>query len=1155
MAYIAPIHRPNSIRHALRASLFPDEEDCLVVAKANRLEFWKFDGDTQLLKLADTKVINGTISMMQKMRPRESETDLLFVGTERFQYFSLLWNPEEEVLETTTSFFDVNVKYMRDSQSQDKCLADPTGRFMVVLLWEGVLNVLRMKVHKAKRKEIDWMDQIRIRELFIKSATFLHAETGHPKLAILYQTRTDIPDSHLVTYRLFTDDNNTEISRFEAKDQIDIMEIHDPSASMLIPVGKGEEEQKRYIVRNAAQARAQLGGLIVVSEMRLLYYDDAAKKRVETPLREASIFVAWAEYDVSHYFIGDDYGTMWLLTILLEGAVVTGMHMKKIGSTSRANSLVYIGNNLLFVGSHYGDSQVWRVDINNGQMELVPELPMPNISPVLDFNIMDMGNREGDEQTTNEYSSGQAKIVTGSGVFKDGSLRTVRSGVGLDYIGMLTEMKGIRALFPIRSRGNSKYDTLIVSLLTETRVFLFDPTGEIEEVESFKDMNLKDQTLLAQNLPNGMLLQVTPHAVHLLSNESGPVGFPWTPADGFITNASANDTYILLSIDGKSLVSLAIEDHLIFQGQKDLGDQDQVACIHTPPQYPKIGVVGFWKSGSISIVNMMNLEPLHGELLRRRDDNTSVPRDIVLAQILPPETSGPTLFVSMDDGFVITFNVSKTDFELSGRKSVVLGTRHARLQLQPRPNAPELFNVFSTSEHPSLIYGADGRIVYSAVTAEDATCVCTFDTEAFPGSIVVATDEDLKVAVIDNERRTHVQPLEMGQTVRRLAYSKAERVFGLGCVKRQVVNNEEIITSVFKLVDEVKFDQVGQDFPLDGSTGIEMIEAVIRVELPDSYGNRVERFIVGTSCINDIQPGVSAARDEYQGRILVLGVDSERNPYLVGERGLKGACRGLATIGDYIVAALVKTVVVYQYNETSTTSCSLERLASYRPSTYPTDVAVEGNTIAVADLMKSMTLVQFTPPAEGQCAKLTDVGRHHQAAWATSVCHVEGSSWLETDANGNLMVLRRNEAGVTEEDKKRMEITSELNLGEMVNRARKVTVDATPNAVVVPRAFLGTVEGGVYLFGTIAPQHQDLLIRFQSKLANMIESTGLLKFDNYRSFRNEEREAEMPFRFVDGELIERFLDQDERMQEEMVEGLGPDVESMRNLVEELKRLH
>ncbi|KAI0845527.1 mono-functional DNA-alkylating methyl methanesulfonate N-term-domain-containing protein [Daldinia vernicosa] len=1148
MAYIAPIHRPNSVRHALRVNLFPGEDECLILAKTNRLEIWKLHESGTLVH-TDTRRVNGTISILQKLQPRDTKTELVFIGTDRFHYFTFGWNTTSKRLETVDSFFDIHEKHMRDAQSQDMCVVDPTGRFMVTFLWEGVINVLRMHTVKSKRQNLHWMDQVRVSELYIKGATFLHVETGHPKIAFLYQTRTDIPDSQLVTYRLTADDKNTEVSRFEVRDQVDRIDIPDPGARILIPVGKGEEDQKRYIIRNASTARAQLGGLIVVGETRLLYYDDAAKKKVETPLKESSIFVAWTEYDVSHYLIGDDYGAMWLLEILLDGPVVTGLEMTKIGETSRAQTLVYVGDNVLFVGSQYGDSQVFHVDLEAKSLRLIQTLN--NIAPILDLNIMDLGNREGEGQTTNEYSSGQARIVTGSGAHKDGSLRSVRSGVGLDDIGVLPDMENVRSLFPLKSHGASKTDILVVSFLTETRIFKFTPGAEVEELDEFGGMIFDEQTLLARNITNGRILQVTTTSALLVDLASGVVVSTWKPAEGHITNVSASDEWILLSVNGSALLSIRIEQDLVRVEYNDLEDKDQVACVHLPPDYPSIGVVGFWKSGMISIIDLKTLQSIHGENLRRKDNNASIPRDIVLAQVLPSHLAGPTLFIAMEDGFVITFNVSKVDFSLSGRKSVVLGTRQAGLQLIPRIEG--IYNVFATSEHPSMIYAAEGRIVYSAVTADDATCVCPFDTEAFPDSIVVATEKEIRISQIDTGRQTHVQTLPMGETIRRIAYSRNERAFGLGCLKREVKNNAEILTSSFKLVDEVAFKQLGSGILLNSSTRVEAVEAVIRAELPDSYGNPVERFLVGTSYLD--RPQGTSPEDFVRGRILVIGVDSERTPYIIGSKDLKGACRCLAVMGDMVVAALAKTVILYSYDEISSTSVELRKVATYRPAAYPVDLAIEGNIIAVADLMKSMTLVEYVPPTDGLAAKLVEVSRHYQAFWATAVCHVDQESWLESDALGNLLVLRRNLAGVTIEDKRRMEVTSEINLGEMVNKIRKVVVDASENAVVIPRAFLGTVEGGVYLFGTIASEYQDLLIRFQNRLAEVVETTGNILFSRYRSFRNEERESDGPFRFIDGEFLERFLDIDEKVQEEVCAGLGPDVEAMRNLVEELKRIH
>lgn len=93
------------------------------------------------------------------------------------------------------------------------------------------------------------------------------------------------------------------------------------------------------------------------------------------------------------------------------------------------------------------------------------------------------------------------------------------------------------------------------------------------------------------------------------------------------------------------------------------------------------------------------------------------------------------------------------------------------------------------------------------------------------------------------------------------------------------------------------------------------------------------------------------------------------------------------------------------------------------------------------------------------------------------------------------------------------------------------------------------------MFGTLTPQSQDLLIRFQAKLATIITAPGGIEFNDYRAYQNPERAGAQPERFIDGELIERFLDLDDATQQEACRGLGPSVEAMRSMVEELKRMH
>lgn len=152
------------------------------------------------------------------------------------------------------------------------------------------------------------------------------------------------------------------------------------------------------------------------------------------------------------------------------------------------------------------------------------------------------------------------------------------------------------------------------------------------------------------------------------------------------------------------------------------------------------------------------------------------------------------------------------------------------------------------------------------------------------------------------------------------------------------------------------------------------------------------------------------------------------------------------------------------------------------------------------------------------------------------------------------MVLERDTKSEFAEDRRRLRVTSEMLLGEMVNKIRAINVPATSDAVVVPRAFVATVEGSIYLFALIAPSKQNLLMELQRALAKEVEAPGKVPFMKYRAFRNQVREEEEPMRFVDGEMVERFLDLAVERQHAVAEGLGEDVENIRTIVEGLRRL-
>ena len=581
------------------------------------------------------------------------------------------------------------------------------------------------------------------------------------------------------------------------------------------------------------------------------------------------------------------------MLLIVNDDEVTGWKLDLLGTTSRASVLVYLDDGYVFVGSHQGDSQVIR--IQEQSMEVVQTFS--NIAPILDFTVMDLGSREGEGQT-NEYSSGKARIVTGSGAFQDGSLRSVRSGVGLEELGSLGEMEHITDLYALRSQMSSvKPDALVASFIDETRIFQFNADGEVEEIDEFKGFSLSEGTLLAANTTHNQLLQVTSSNVHINDLESGMNTASWSASTGqIITAASTNNRFIALSIGGAELVVLDLIAELRVVAQKSFGTERQIACVDLPEIIPDICIVGFWQGADISIFKTDTLESLQS--IRVSEDAVAVPRSVLLTQIIPDQP--PTMFVAMADGHVITYSMDITKFTLSAKNSIVLGTQQANFKALPRGDG--CFNVFATCEHPSLIYGSEGRIVYSAVTAEKALCTCPFDSEAYPGAVAIATSEDLKIALIDTERTTHVQTLPIQETVRRVAYSTKLKAFGLGTIKRTLIGGVEIIQSHFKLADEVVFKEL-DSFELNDD---ELVESVVRANLNEGGRKEKERFIVGTAYLDDEMP------ESIRGRIIVFEVTEDRKLKVVTTLKTKGACRALAILDGEIVAALVKTVCIIQ---------------------------------------------------------------------------------------------------------------------------------------------------------------------------------------------------------------------------------------------------
>ncbi|KIW12838.1 hypothetical protein PV08_08025 [Exophiala spinifera] len=1165
MSYVVPIHRPSGVRHAIKLNFLEPNVDTLVIAKANRLEI--YEQGAEGLTLLHAKTVYGYITILEKFRPCSSRTDHLFVGTDRYQYFTCSWDSTTKQLHTEQSYVDLADKVLRDSRELDRCHIDPTGRFMTLELYDGVVTVLPFVQPSTKRVKRESASntvgrlgepvQVRIEELLTRSSAFLETDPDskeNPKLAILWEDNQENPQLKIRELKYYPGGEQATAD-LETVAELNGDQL-DKGVSHLIPVA------------------APYAGFLILGDHAIRYVDRDMNNVITQPLDDnATIWTCWTKIDEQRFLLADDFGRLFFLMIEVSDFEVSSWRLDPVGEASKAACLVYLDEGYVFVGSHSGDSQV--VHIEEGGVRVVQTFP--NIAPILDFTIMDLGRGAEGSQSL-EFSSGQARIVAASGAWQDGTIRSVRSGVGLEELGTIGELAHVTDLWGLSSTGESDiHDTLLVSFVTETRIFKFDAEAAVEEVDEFQHLDFTQPTLFATNLPDRKLAQVCEGGLRITDLESGMLTLDWKPRDAAakITAACANSVHLLVVEGGHTL-------HVFHSANSDskptvsrtLPLDSQIASVTVPDSQCNVCIVSFWQTATVAVLDLHSLEVLHTQSVGT--PGKDIPRSLLVANVL--REASPTLFVAMADGTVLTYSFDTGRNSLSGMTRILLGTEPAFFkQLLKDPGSGSgLSNVFASCEQPSLIYSSEGRIVYSAVNAESASRVCDFNSEAYPGAIAIATPNELKLAMIGRERTTQLQTLPIGETVRCLTYDANAKLFAMGCVRRIMESGTEALLSAVKIADEVSFRELDSMELQDR----ELVECIVSTGSFDTEDTSLgEMFVVGTSILEEDGLG---GEDVMRGRIIVYEVNKEKKLKLVTQINLKGACRSLAMCDGKIVAGLVKTVVLYGLVPSSSRGGSLlelSKLATYRTSTNPLSLAVTPATqdapaqIAVADLMKSLSILQVIPPNPDNFEySLRETGRHFATLWSSATAVIAENEWVVADMEGNLITLRQGQGlQDTEGDnsRRRLEVTGEFRLGEVVNKI--VPISSTPapaqqqkgkansennnnngnnsngnsnsasasaaadtagldpkvtprtGPLVTPRAFLATVEGAIYMLATINPAYVNVLLLLQSALAGRVQAPGYMPWTKFRAWKTEVAEKDEPFRVVDGEMVEQGL--------------------------------
>lgn len=280
------------------------------------------------------------------------------------------------------------------------------------------------------------------------------------------------------------------------------------------------------------------GGIIVLGQRQFTYLSSTTTKIIPVP---QALYLSCEnlpdDNGMPRFLIGDEFGNLHMLTLLLANtsnsappttntaappsshALVLGLHFETLGSCNLSRYLCYLGQGLVYVASHLGDSQLIQIHdepipvhegvhpstaagrfasdlddsalVDNTYIQVLEEYT--SLGPILDFDLIPTvptstnagvntvdgmmmtmtttaNNNSGSNSNNQMQQQQQSQVVTCSGTSKMGSLRVIRNGIGMKEYASV-EMPGISNMWSLRKTFSDISDTFLVqSFVGQTRV-------------------------------------------------------------------------------------------------------------------------------------------------------------------------------------------------------------------------------------------------------------------------------------------------------------------------------------------------------------------------------------------------------------------------------------------------------------------------------------------------------------------------------------------------------------------------------------------------------------------------------------------------------------------------------------------------------------
>ncbi|XP_071476122.1 DNA damage-binding protein 1-like [Diadema antillarum] len=1137
--YVVTAHKPTAVNRCETGHFTSPDDLNLIIAKNTRLEIYVVTPEG--LRPIKEVGMYGRIEVMKLYTPPGQNKDMLFILTAKYNACILEYVNEdgsEEII--TRAHGNVQDRIGRPSETGPIAIIDPECRMIGLRLYDGLFKVIPLDRDNKELKAFN----IRLEELNVIDVQFLYG-CQQPTIVFLHQ---DPQGRHVKTYEV----NLREKEFNKGPWKQDNVETE---AAMVIAVPQ------------------PYGGALIIGQESITYHKGDNYVAIAPPAIKQGTLVCYCRVDANgcRYLLSDLFGRLFLLHLDKEesmdgGANVKDLKVEPLGETSIAECLTYLDNGVVFIGSRLGDSQLVRLNTEpdeNGSFVAVMET-ITNLGPIVDMAVVDLDRQ------------GQGQLVTCSGAYKEGSLRIIRNGIGIHEHASI-DLPGIKGIWPLKVDVNSQFDdTLVLSFVGQTRVLMLNGE-EVEETE-LPGFDGDHQSFFCGNVKYNQIIQITAASARLVSAPTKRLVSEWRPPSGRNINVAACNTRQIVCAAGCEVFYLEISEGEVQQVSTTTMEHE-VACLDVTPlkegaDFTDLCAVGLWTDITARILKLPSMETMHVESL----GGEIIPRSILLTTF----EGQNYILCALGDGSLFYFQLNAETGYMSDRKKVILGTQPTVLKTF---RSHSTVNVFACSDRPTVIYSSNHKLVFSNVNLKEVSYMCPLNSEGYPDSLALCNDTTLMIGSIDEIQKLHIRTVPLGETPLRIAYQESSQTFGVISTRTDLADPGATLSRQSASTSALNITKSG------GGKGMAAGQAGGSGE-GSSFGDEVEvhslliidqhtfevlhahhfgpsefaTSLVSCKLCNDSNwyyiVGVANVHAEEAepkaGRIVVFQY-SDGKLQEVAEKEVKGAPYSLVEFNGKLLASVNSVVRLFEW----TPEHSLRVECSHYNNVLALYLKTKGDFIIVGDLMRSITLLAYKP-MEG-C--LEEIARDYNPNWMSAVEILDDDTFLGAENSSNLFSCQKDSAATTDEERRHLQEVGLFHLGEFVNVFRHgslVMQNIGESSIPTTGSVLfGTISGSVGLVTQLSEEFYRFMLEVQNKLTKVIKSVGKIKHSFWRSFYSE-RKTEPMDNFIDGDLLESFLDLSRDTMDEVAQGLQIDDGGMKRdctandlikIIEELTRIH